>query len=89
MGDDGRALVLSLSARLTVRISPDEVWEARVELLGRFSSSLELTSDDGEYFASSSGLYVLWPFARADIDALARLAGVQAPPLPLLIRPPR
>lgn len=38
-------------------------------------------------FARASALYLLWPYARRLLDDAARTAGVEGPPLPLLVRP--
>lgn len=90
LADEGRSLVVSLRASLFVRISEEEAWDAQVVLRGRFTSNIELSPHDADYFARSSGLYVLWPFARAYLDQLARLAGIPAAPLlPLIVRPRR
>lgn len=89
MATDGLSLTVHLRASLFVRLADDEAWSARALLVGEFSSSVPLSEADADYFARSSGLYVLWPFARAQLDQLARLAGVDAPQLPLIVRPGR
>lgn len=88
LSEDGQALGVRMKASLLVRLSDDEVWQAHVVLLGSFGSAVELTWDVADGFAKASCLYVLWPFARAQLDLLARLAGIAAPPqLPLIVRP--
>lgn len=87
LSEDGLVLALNLRASAVVRLAESEVWDARVDLVGRFTSAKALTDDEAAFFARTSGLYVLWPFARSAIDGLARLAGVSAPILPLLVRP--
>lgn len=87
LGDDGATLTVRLRASTVVRLSETEVWVARTELLARFTSSPAVSEEEAAFFANSSGLYVLWPFARAALDGVARLAGVEVTPLPLLVRP--
>jgi preprotein translocase subunit SecB len=87
LSEDGLELDLQLRATIVVRVAEREVWDARVELVGRFTSDKPLKDIDAAYFARTSGLYVLWPFARTALDNLSRMAGVSAPILPLLVRP--
>lgn len=88
LSEDGRALDVRLRVALRLRLADEETWEIHVVLLGHFTADRDLTSDQAESFARDSGLYVLWPFARAHIDQLARLAGItSAPQLPLIVRP--
>jgi hypothetical protein len=88
LSEDKRALAVRIRASLLTRVSDTEVWQARVELVGHFTSSIDLEPHDAIAFAAQSGLYVLWPFARAEMDQLARLAGISdAPQLPLIVRP--
>lgn len=38
-------------------------------------------------FARQQAVYIVWPFARGQLDQLARMTGVAVPPLPLLLIP--
>jgi preprotein translocase subunit SecB len=87
LADDGRTFTVALKASLLFRLPDDEAWDAQVQLEGRFSSAQALDRVEAAYFAQSSGLYVLWPFARVHLDQLARMAGIpNVPQLPLIVR---
>ena len=70
-----------------VPISDDETWVADVTMVGRFGSTFDLTIVQARSFARDSALYVMWPFARANLAQLGMLAGVAPPQLPLIVRP--
>jgi len=76
-------------ARLIVPTGDDEVWEARLHIRGEFSSAVQLKRTQAAFFAGTSALFVMLPIARADLIQLASLANVQAPTLPLVVRPPQ
>ncbi len=86
--DDGMALSCELRTILVVPTGDEEVWEAKVVLRGQFVCSQTLKRSQAVFFASASALWVMLPFARAQVMQLASVAGVDAPPLPLVIRPP-
>lgn len=82
---------LAFDCRVVVRIripaAEQEVFDGLVELVGRFVAVAEVDAARASRFASASALYLLWPYARAILDEAARRSGVEAPPLPLLVRP--
>jgi hypothetical protein len=88
LSDDGLSLSASVTASIRFRLPDQQTWDARVVVIGYFTSATALSKDEGRFFAATSGFYVLWPFARSHLDLVGRLAGVaNAPQLPLLIRP--
>jgi preprotein translocase subunit SecB len=88
LAEDGRSLSVRVRASILFRLSDEETWQAHVVLLGNFTSTVEVKPDAAELFAKASGLYVLWPYARAYLDQLARISGIAAAPqLPLIVRP--
>jgi hypothetical protein len=82
------ALACEFRTLLTVPVSDEAVWEARVVLRGQFVCNQALKRSQALLFTNESALWVMLPFARAQVMQLASLAGVDAPPLPLVIRPP-
>jgi hypothetical protein len=85
--EDGLRVSCRLRTTMRIPLGETETWEGRIVLLGHFSSTRELEDIDAEFFARASALYVMWPFARSAFDQLRLLAGLQAIPLPLLVRP--
>jgi hypothetical protein len=85
---DGMALECEFRTILIVPVRDEAVWEARVVLRGQFVCTQALKRSQAVFFANTSALWVMLPFARAQVMQLASLAGVDAPPLPLVIRPP-
>jgi hypothetical protein len=85
---DGLRFACQFRAGVTLSLETGEVWQARITLRGDFVSSAQLKRRDGLFFAASSAVFVLLPFARAYLMQISSLADVKAPPLPLVIRPP-
>lgn len=87
LAPDGSRFTCELKTGLTTPVSDEETWEAQITLVGAFSSTRPLSRRLAAYFTKSSGLYVMWPFARSHLEQLGLLAGVVTSPLPLIIRP--
>jgi preprotein translocase subunit SecB len=62
-------------------------WTADVAVRGSFVCSRGLSSRELRFFVSQAAVYLLWPYARVYVDVVATLAGIPAPPLPLIVRP--
>jgi hypothetical protein len=86
-GATAREFRCRLQVNTQVPISDEEIWTAKVTIVGRFGSSIDLTPAQARSFARDSGLYVMWPFARAHLAQFAMLAGLEPPHLPLIVRP--
>lgn len=86
-GANAREFRCTLQVNTQVPISDEETWTAKVTIVGRFGSSIDLTLVQARSFARDSGLYVMWPFARAHLAQLGMLAGLEPPHLPLIVRP--
>jgi hypothetical protein len=84
--EDRRAFDVQVIVRVVVPLVEDEVWAARIVILATFASEVDLTRQVARNFARLSGLFLVWPYARTYLTELARMAGVSAPPLPLLLR---
>jgi hypothetical protein len=84
---DGLRLVCEFRTGLTLPLDEGRVWQARITLRGEFVCSEPLKRSQGLFFAATSALFVMLPFARTNLMLLASLADVKAPPLPLVIRP--
>jgi hypothetical protein len=84
---DGLVLSCELRTSMLVPTGAESTWDARVVMVGSFQCVRQLSDEEAAFFSRTSGLFVMWPFARATLDALARFASVSAPQLPLLVRP--
>jgi hypothetical protein len=86
---DGLRFTCRFRTRACVPLQEGRVWDASLTLLGEFASAEALKRAQGTFFAATSALFVLIPFARAYLMQLGAVAGVEAPPLPLVVRPPQ
>ncbi len=77
----------AISVRVRIRGPEQETFDSTAEFVGRFVSETEVEEARAAMFARASALYLLWPYARTLLDDAARTAGVEGPPLPLLVRP--
>ena len=87
LSEDGRSFEIAVVVRVVVPLVEDEVWAARIRLVAIFASDVDVTRGLALAFARQSGLFLVWPYARTHLTELARMAGVSAPLLPLLLRP--
>ncbi len=71
---------------MVVPTTESDVLEIVALLTGRLVSPELVDDDRAEQFARASAIYLLWPYARAFFQDMARMAGVTAPPLPLIYR---
>jgi len=62
------------------------LWTIDISVRGTFVSGVPISPRHVRFFAKTSAVYVLWPFARVYVDTIATLAGMPAPPLPLIVR---
>ncbi len=60
-----------------------------MRLTAVFASTPELNEETAQAFVRMSGVFLVWPYARATLTSLSQMAGVPAPYLPLLSRPGR
>lgn len=84
---DGQRFACSFQTSLVLPLADDRIWESRLRVLGEFASREPLRRSQGSFFAASSAMFVLLPFARSYFMELGHIAGVEAPPLPLVVRP--
>jgi hypothetical protein len=84
---DGRSFIVEVRAAVAIPLVEDEEWVAEVRITATFVSDISITRRDAVAFARASGVFLVWPYARATLTDLARAAGVSAPMLPLLTRP--
>jgi len=87
LADDGLSFVIEVRAQVLVPLLEDEVWAAELGLVATFVSETHLRRVDVQSFTQLSGVFLVWPYARAYLTELARMAGVTAPLLPLFYRP--
>lgn len=79
--------VCGIRVRLLVPLDELSLFEIDLGMKARFVSADEVIASAADSFARASALYLLWPYARTYSHEIARLGGVTAPPLPLLVRP--
>lgn len=87
MAPEPTSFTVTLRLSLSFAIDAKTDFVARLAVAAAFSSDQALSRAPVGQFVRQSSLYVIWPFARSQFASLARLAGVSAPPLPLLVRP--
>lgn len=88
IAEDGRSFTIEVQAKVEVPLVDDEVWAATIRLTATFVSDVVVRRYDARAFANASGVFLVWPYARTYLNELARIAGVTAPLLPLVSRPP-
>jgi hypothetical protein len=86
LGDDHRSFEIEVTVRAVVPLVGDNVWAARIVIVSAFASEVNVSRRLALDFARQSGLFLVWPYARTHLTELARMAGVSAPLLPLLLR---
>lgn len=89
LGEGALTFDCVIRVRVLVPIGEAEVFEIGLWVAGRFVSPAQVEEAAAGDFARASGLFLLWPYARTYCHELARLGGVAAPPLPLLVSPSR
>jgi hypothetical protein len=68
-----------------LRVTADQKQaSAKVSVQGDFHSAAEIGSEEYSAFAAFTPVALLWPYARAYVDQLYSMLGVQVPPLPTL-----
>lgn len=77
----------SVTVRIRVRIQDTELFDVKLTLRGRLAIAPGTASGQVRFFIRQQAFYVIWPFARAHFDSIAKMAGVQLPPLPILAVP--
>jgi hypothetical protein len=73
--------------QVMVPIYDKEVLSADLTIAGRLVVEAKTPRRAVSDFVKLQAFYILWPFVRVYFDQLARLAGVQLPPLPLIAVP--
>jgi hypothetical protein len=69
---------------VTVRLSPEIVASIDCAIDGTFESEVPLNDDFVAEFINGGAKVILWPYLRAAVGEIARMAEVDAPPLPTL-----
>lgn len=87
VGEGALSFDCAISVRVRIPGPGDEIFDGTAELVGRFVAETEVDEARAGAFARASALFLLWPYARTSLDDAARTAGVEGPPLPLLVRP--
>lgn len=87
IGEGALSFDCAISVRVRIRGPEQETFDSTAEFVGRFVSETEVEEARAAMFARASALYLLSPYARTLLDDAARTAGVEGPPLPLLVRP--
>jgi len=87
VGEGSLTFDCTIRLRVLVPVHQAEIFEISVWVTGRFVSHSEVDESAADQFAKASGIFILWPYARVYCGELARLGGVAAPPLPLVVRP--
>ena len=77
----------SLRVEIIAPVYEGEVLHLRMTVRARVNGDQDAPRGLVSYFYREQAFFLLWPFARSQFDQLARLAGVQLPPLPLLSVP--
>jgi preprotein translocase subunit SecB len=81
---DLRGLSVLVGATVTVRVESEIVAAIECAIDGTFNSDVELTDDFVAEFVNGGAKVILWPYLRAAVGEVARMAEVDAPPLPTL-----
>lgn len=86
LAEGGFTFDCGIRTRLLIPLDEGTLFEIALTIKGRFVAPEEVEEDRARRFARANGLILLWPYARTYCHELARLGGVTAPPLPLLVR---
>lgn len=84
LDDDARAFRTRLQLNQVIAVLDDELAEIEIVVQGQFASETPIDHDLYLQFVQYTPLVQLWPYARAYIAELARMVGVDLPPIPLI-----
>jgi len=80
--DELPGFIALLTVRVEHRFRPGAVCTIQTRTAGVFRRTGELDAQDDSRFRQADCAVLLWPFARAMVAEIARMAGVDLPPLP-------
>jgi len=81
---DLHGLSVLVGATVTVRLHSEIVASIDCAIDGTFESAIPLVDDFIAEFINGGAKVILWPYLRAAVGEIARMAEVDAPPLPTL-----
>ena len=82
--EDRRGLSVLVGATVTIPMQPEIVASIECAIDGTFESEVPLTEEFVHEFVAGGATVILWPYLRAAVGEVARLAEIDAPPLPTL-----
>jgi preprotein translocase subunit SecB len=82
--EDPPGLDADLTVTVTLRFRPEASCVITATITGVFVKTGELRDVDEQRFRGADCAVLLWPYARAHVGELARMTGLQLPPLPTI-----